>query len=91
MKLKALDNKVRGHKVQLARSHALGEMALAIADSGGGVSQNLVYKLLAPFFTNKENSMGMSLLISGAIIKAHNGHIDFYKNGNNGTMFYFTG
>lgn len=56
------------------------EMKIAVTDSGLGINENILDKIMNPFFTTKElgKGTGLGLSISHGIIARHNG--DFYYN-----------
>ncbi|MCD6459372.1 cache domain-containing protein [bacterium] len=56
-------------------------------DEGSGINKNISEKIYDPFFTTKENSTGLGLTASYAIIKKHNGHMQFQSDPNKGTVF----
>ena len=58
---------------------------IVIADSGAGITQDILKKLGTPFFTTKENGMGLGLSIASNIINAHKGRIEFESDGKTGS------
>jgi two-component system sensor kinase FixL len=68
--------------------NSIGEVEIAVVDSGEAVSAEVEKKLFQPFSSTHEGGMGLSL--SRAIIKAHNGRINFHNNTSCGATFYFT-
>lgn len=52
-----------------------GRAALSIEDSGTGISENLREQVFEPFYTSKDEGLGMGLAISRSIIEAHRGQI----------------
>src|SRR5882757_5829078 len=48
---------------------------ISIADTGPGVPPEVAKKIFDPFFSTKENGMGMGLSIARTIVAAHNGQI----------------
>jgi two-component system sensor kinase FixL len=78
-----------GNAVILRASlNSIGEVEIAVIDSGEGVSAKVEKKLFEPFLSAQESGMGLSL--SRAIIQAHNGRINFHNNTICGATFYFT-
>ncbi len=52
-----------------------GSVEIAIRDTGPGFDEDRIEELFKPFFTSKEEGMGMGLAISRAIAESHGGHI----------------
>lgn len=68
-----------------------GDMAeVFVSDTGAGLSEDAATRLFQPFFTTKENGMGVGLSISRTIIEAHGGRISAEPNPAGGTVFRFT-
>lgn len=54
---------------------------VTFSDTGAGVSQKLINKLIEPFFTTKEfGRLGMGLSTAYSIIKNYDGDINFVTN-----------
>ena len=70
---------------------AANDMALvSVADSGPGVSGDIVGQLFQPFITTKRSGMGVGLSISRTIVEAHGGRIWVEANEGGGAVFRFT-
>jgi len=67
-----------------------GEIAVAVRDSGVGISVDQMGSLFEPFFTSKPGGMGMGLAISRSIIEAHGGKLWASSNPSGGATFQFT-
>ncbi|MGE3303109.1 MAG: PAS domain S-box protein [Hyphomonadaceae bacterium] len=63
---------------------------VAVADTGGGLSEEAAANLFKPFVTTKQNGMGVGLSISRTIVEAHGGMITAQANGEGGVTFRFT-
>ena len=61
-----------------------------VKDNGSGIPEDQQQKILMPFYTTKEEGMGMGLSISRSIIEAHDGKLHFNSQAGKGTTFYFT-
>ena len=58
-----------------------GNVIITFKDTGAGVSQELINRLIEPFFTTKEfGRLGVGLSIAYSIIKNYGGDIDFVTN-----------
>jgi two-component system sensor kinase FixL len=51
------------------------QLLIAIKDNGPGIPEEVVTKILDPYFTTKPYGMGMGLTICRTIIKAHGGQL----------------
>ena len=67
------------------------DMALiSVADTGPGVSEDVVDQLFQPFITTKRSGMGVGLSISRTIVEAHGGRIWVEAKEGGGAVFRFT-
>ncbi|WP_158969116.1 PAS domain-containing sensor histidine kinase [Paraglaciecola sp. L3A3] len=76
--------------IRVSESNQNDSVVFAVIDRGNGISQNEEKHLFQPFASTNKTGMGMGLSISRAIIEAHQGHINFLNNTDNGATFYFT-
>ncbi|KAA0991631.1 hybrid sensor histidine kinase/response regulator [Dyadobacter aurulentus] len=60
------------------------------ADNGSGISEEHVEKIFEPYFTGKNNGMGIGLSTTMSIIHAHHGRIDVQSEVGVGTTFTIT-
>jgi two-component system sensor kinase FixL len=67
-----------------------GHVAIEVADTGPGISDEVAARLFQPFVTTKANGMGIGLSISRRIIEGHGGEIVANRNGNGGATFRLT-
>ncbi|MGZ5916205.1 MAG: PAS domain S-box protein [Methyloceanibacter sp.] len=67
-----------------------GMVAVSVADTGSGLSEEVVSRLFQPFVTTKPNGMGVGLSISKRIVEAHGGEMWAEPNPQGGTRFRFT-
>jgi two-component system sensor kinase FixL len=73
-----------------ARPSNDGMVEIAVADSGPGISPDVIERLFQPFFTTKSQGMGVGLSISRTIVEAHGGRIWVESNDRGGATFRFT-
>lgn len=71
----------------------MGEyVKLTVSDNGCGMSDDIVQKVLDPFFTTKtsdrQRGSGLGLSIVDAVIKDHGGYLDLKTRPGKGTSFY---
>lgn len=57
-------------------------LILEIMDSGTGIKEEDMEKVFEPFYTTKQNGLGMGLAICKSIIQAHVGEISLRNNAN---------
>jgi len=63
---------------------------LCISDTGGGFKPGAMEKLFEPFFSTKDQGLGLGLSISEAIVSGHNGTIRAENNAEGGATFHIT-
>jgi len=73
-----------------ARLDMEGNIAVRVADRGSGIAATDEAQLFTPFFTTKENGMGIGLAICRSIIEYHEGHLYYEHNEGGGSVFTFT-
>ncbi|SDA61908.1 PAS domain S-box protein [Mesorhizobium qingshengii] len=64
-----------------------GYVAVEVADTGPGISEDIASRLFQPFVTSKASGMGIGLSISKRIIEAHGGTITVRRNNDGGATF----
>jgi two-component system, LuxR family, sensor kinase FixL len=67
-----------------------GAVAIEVADTGPGLSDDVAQQLFKPFVTTKPGGMGVGLSISRRIVEAHGGEITMQRNEYGGATFRFT-
>lgn len=60
-----------------------------VEDTGPGLPQEDLERLFDPFFTRKEDGLGLGLSISRTIIESHDGGLTVSQNGDSGLTFRF--
>jgi two-component system sensor kinase FixL len=65
-------------------------LAISVADTGFGISPEASAQLFQPFFTTKQQGMGVGLSISRTIVEAHGGKLEAQPNPGGGTIFRLT-
>jgi signal transduction histidine kinase len=63
-------------------------VAVEIQDSGPGVPAELREQIFNPFFTSKENGVGLGLSIVAKIVDDHRGSIRLKSRPGEGACFY---
>ena len=74
-------------QTSLARRDAV---EVAVRDVGAGLDGGMLDMVFDPYFTTKENGMGLGLSISRTIIDAHGGKLSAGLNADRGATFHFT-
>ncbi len=67
-----------------------GHVLVEVADHGSGVPPEVAGQLFSPFFSTKNDGMGMGLNICRSLIEYHEGNLTFRENTPVGTVFCFT-
>ncbi len=60
---------------------------VAITDNGPGIKDDQRRKLFDPFYTTKDNGMGIGLSISKSIVETHHGSLALDSSANSGARF----
>jgi two-component system, LuxR family, sensor kinase FixL len=63
---------------------------VAVHDRGVGLGGDELEKIFQPFYTTKDNGLGMGLAISRSIVEAHGGRLWAQNNSDRGATFFFT-
>ncbi|HRE16391.1 MAG TPA: ATP-binding protein, partial [Rhodocyclaceae bacterium] len=63
---------------------------VAVADWGTGLKETDLEKVFTPFYTTKEEGMGIGLAICRSIVEFHQGRLWAEANPEGGTVFRFT-
>lgn len=66
------------------------QITLAIADRGDGIPLESAKRLFEPFFSTKQEGMGMGLNICRSIAELHHGRLTFEPRPGGGTVFTLT-
>lgn len=67
-----------------------GEVEVSIADTGPGITPDIVDRVFLPFVSGKREGMGMGLMFCQSVIEAHGGRIWIASNGPSGLELRFT-
>ncbi len=83
--------KVLSLRVQSAASRPDSRwVEFSVADVGQGIAESIAEKLFTPFFTTKEEGMGLGLSLCRTVVEQHGGFLGFEPHAPQGTMFRFT-
>ena len=79
-----------GGTLQIISQQKGSNIEFTFADTGVGISDELVSKLFTPLITTKAQGMGFGLAICKRLIEAHGGEISVKSSLNKGTVFVIT-
>jgi two-component system sensor histidine kinase DctS len=84
-------HKVLTLSVQPAAANASNRwLEFSVADVGHGIAQEVADKLFTPFFTTKQEGMGLGLSLCRTVVEQHGGFLSHRSNAPRGTVFSFT-
>ena len=64
-----------------------GEVQLSVEDSGSGFDPQHAARLFEPFYSTKDDGMGIGLFISRSIVESHGGRLSALRNDRGGATF----
>jgi PAS domain S-box-containing protein len=90
--IEAMSAAMRQPRMLRVRSQmdGLGNLLIAVEDSGPGLAPEAMDRLFEPFFTTKSSGMGMGLSICRSIVDAHGGRLWASPQLPRGAVFQFT-
>jgi two-component system sensor histidine kinase DctS len=65
-------------------------LTFSVADLGHGIAEGVAEKLFTPFFTTKQEGMGLGLSLCRTVVEQHGGYLGHRPNTPRGTVFSFT-
>jgi two-component system, LuxR family, sensor histidine kinase DctS len=84
-------HKVLTLSVRPAASNATSRwLEFLVADLGQGIAEGVAEKLFTPFFTTKQEGMGLGLSLCRTVVEQHGGFLSHHANTPRGTVFSFT-
>jgi len=88
----AVSGNASGHRdIVISTAFASNKFAeVSVSDSGPGISKENLERVFNPFFTTKDNGMGVGLSLSRTIVEAHNGSIWGGNGLAGGAVFHFS-
>ena len=66
------------------------KVIVAVSDRGEGLKDDQLEKIFQPFYTTKNDGLGLGLAISRSIVEAHGGRLWAQNNPDRGATFHFT-
>ncbi len=85
--INALEAMPDGGTLTVKTHTVAGEIWIEFADTGVGITSHSNSKIFAPFFTTKDNGLGLGLYIVHNIVDAHDGRIEARSNDGGGSQF----
>jgi len=83
----AVDAMPNGGTLEISSRQNGGNVEFVFADTGGGISEDIIGKIFTPLFTTKAQGRGFGLAICKRIVEAMNGSITFESQIGKGTTF----
>jgi two-component system nitrogen regulation sensor histidine kinase NtrY len=74
-------------RITISVTHAEHRIQIVIADSGKGISADVIDKIFIPFFTTRPEGSGIGLTLSRQIMHRHGGYIEVHSEEGNGSSF----
>src|ERR1700730_1988044 len=87
--MRAVCDRVRVLRIR-TEEQSSGNVVVLMQDSGIGVGPKHSSRMFEPFYTTKQEGIGMGFTISRSIIEAHGGRLWAVANDGPGSTFYFT-
>lgn len=84
------ENKDRRVRITIQTDASAEQITIHLADTGGGINDELRDSLFEPFATGRKDGLGMGLSLCRSIIENHSGRIWLAETGNQGSTFCFT-
>lgn len=67
-----------------------GHVVVSVEDSGKGIIPEDRFQLFEPFYTTKQDGLGLGLSISRSIVESHGGKLLAFPNPLGGAVFFFS-
>ncbi len=77
-------------RLQASLGPAHTAVAFVVADSGEGISDAVAAQLFTPFFTTKDEGMGLGLSLCRTVVEQHGSALQHQPQSPRGTVFRFT-
>jgi len=85
----AMSQNEEATRLLTVRAAATGDQVLiSIADRGCGIGPETAAQLFEPFYTTKQEGLGVGLKICRSVVEAHHGRLWFEANPGGGTVFH---
>jgi two-component system sensor kinase FixL len=74
-------------EIQISARAIDGIVEIDVADTGPGISDDMVDAIFLPFVTGKSQNMGLGLAIGRTMIEAHGGRLSYRRREGGGSVF----
>jgi two-component system sensor histidine kinase DctS len=71
-------------------AHGQAWLEVSVADTGFGITSEVADKMFTPFFTTKDEGMGLGLSLCRTVVEQHGGFLAYGPNQPQGMVFRFT-
>ncbi len=90
--LNAVESMPHGGRLEfrVEQTPAIGMLRVMVKDSGRGMAEEILPHIFSPFFTTKQDGMGLGLYVTSNIVKEHGGQIEVESRSGEGTCFQVT-
>jgi two-component system, sporulation sensor kinase E len=83
----AMQAMTKGGTLSLQTGESPDDVWMSVADTGGGIPEELLNRIFEPFYTTKKKGSGLGLMIVQRIVRAHGGRIELESQVGRGTTF----
>ncbi len=88
--INSIDALPSGGNIEIELSRLSDKAKLSIRDNGPGIPEEIVPKIFLPFFTTRQDGVGLGLALVQKIIVGHGGNIEVVSKEGEGTAFLIT-
>ncbi len=67
-------------KVKISLKKENGSIAIAVANDGPAIADDLKKKIFEPFYTTKSNGTGLGLAVVAAVVRVHHGRLELHES-----------
>ena len=85
--MNSIDAMKKGGRLSVSAFQEDEFIVVEISDTGKGIAKKDIDKIFNPFFTLKQNGIGLGLSVTHRIIRSHKGKIEVESKYNKGTKF----
>ena len=83
----AMQAMTKGGTLTLQTGESPDAVWVSVADTGGGIPEEMLNRIFEPFYTTKKKGSGLGLMIVQRIVRAHGGRIELDSQVGRGTTF----